>query len=127
MLKIKIAAIGKLNGRALTELSGEYVKRLSRYCTLEIIELRDESISARASWAEIQKHLSIEAGLVIERLRQDAYVIALDMGGKAPDSVEFSKLLNLQTGTCSEIVFVIGGSHGLHQRVLARADYVLSI
>ena len=128
MLKIKIVAIGKIKERALSELICEYAKRLGRYCSLEIIEVADESISARESGAGVIKLMRIEAERVLERLRPGAYyTIALDMGGTAMDSEAFAKNVGALSGAYPQIVFIIGGSHGLHPDVLARSDFVFSM
>jgi len=133
MLKIKVAAVGKLKEKALRDLTGEYIKRLGRYCSLEIIELDDESVPGRESAdpgasAAIAKCLKAESARILGRVAPGAYVIALDMtSGAAPDSIGFAKLINELTGRVPEIVFVVGGSHGLHPDVLARADYALSM
>lgn len=127
MQKVRILAVGGLKERALAELAGEYVKRLGKYCSLEISEVRDESISARESEAGVQKGLLAEAGRLLERLKPESYVIALDMRGKAPGSPELAAIIDSLAGKRAETVFVIGGSHGLHRGVLARADYILSM
>ncbi|MCL2057920.1 MAG: 23S rRNA (pseudouridine(1915)-N(3))-methyltransferase RlmH [Oscillospiraceae bacterium] len=126
-MKIKIVAVGKIKERALSELIAEYVKRLGRYCSLEIVEVADESISARESGPGVMKFLHIEAGRVLERLRAGSYAIALDMGGAVLDSVAFAGKLDALSGHYPEIAFIIGGSHGLHPDVLECADFVLSM
>ena len=127
MLKVKIIAVGKIKERALAETASEYIKRLSKYCSLEITEVADESIPAHESEAVIQRRLSDEARRVLDRIKAGAYVIALDMGGEMPDSVGFSNKLDALSGVHPVIIFIIGGSHGLHTDVLERADYVLSL
>jgi len=127
MQKIRIVAIGKLKEKALAELAGEYIKRLGRYCTLEIIELQDESVPANESDAGVMKSLHIEAVRIFEKLRPGAYTIALDMRGKAPDSETFAGMLQSLANTHPEIEIIIGGSHGLHHEVLARAGYIMSM
>jgi 23S rRNA (pseudouridine1915-N3)-methyltransferase len=127
MLKIKVLAVGKLKERALCDLVGEYIKRLGRYCAPEVTELRDESIPADSGGMEILRRLSVESGRISGMLKQDSYVIALDIKGDAPDSEKFAENLRSLADRCPEIVFVIGGSHGLHPDMLKRADYVLSM
>ena len=127
MLKINVVAVGRIKEQALSALIGEYVKRLGRYCAFRIIEVPDESIPARESSATVMKRLSDEAGRVLGRLRADAYVIALDIGGKSPGSIELAQMINALAGRFSEIFIVIGGSHGLHPDVLSRSDYILSM
>lgn len=127
MLKIKIIATGKIKEPALGAMIGEYVKRLGKYCTLGIIEVHDESIPAKEGQAVIEKRIHAEAVRILERLKPDSYVIALDVGGDAPDSNAFAQKLGGLTGRYVETAFIIGGSHGLHESVLARADYVMSM
>ena len=128
MLKIKIITVGKLKERALRELAGEYVKRLGRYCSLEIAEVAEEDIPAGESEAGIAHSLKNEAERLLGRIgKADAHVIALDMRGEAPDSVALSRKIVALAGTRPEIAFIIGGSCGLHPDVLKRADMALSI
>ena len=127
MYRIKIVAVGKIKERALSELTGEYLKRLGRYCAVEIIEIANESVSARASDADIRNHQLAEADRILGRLRAGEYIIALDMSGQALSSTGFAKKLeSLAAGPYSCVVFVIGGSYGLHPDVLARADFIWS-
>ena len=127
MQKYRVIAVGKLKEKALIALVGEYVKRLGRYCTLDIIELADESIPAGESEAGVRKSLHIEAGRIFEKLRAGTYTIALDMSGKAPDSAGFAEMLQSLAIRGLEIEIIIGGSHGLHPEVLERADYIMSM
>jgi 23S rRNA (pseudouridine1915-N3)-methyltransferase len=127
MLKIKIIAVGKIKEPALSELIAEYVKRLGKYCAIDIIEVPDESVSARESEAVITRRRLNEAERILERLRAGAYVIALDIRGESPDSLELSKKIETLTGQYQEIIFIIGGSHGLHRDVLTRSKYILSM
>ena len=127
MQKIKIIAVGKLREQALTQLTGEYIKRLGKFCSIEVIEVADESGPARENGPEIQRRLLVEATRILDRLKSGAYIIALDMAGNAPDSVELSKKIGSLAGLYSEVVYIIGGSHGLHGDVLKRSDYILSL
>ena len=120
-------AIGKIKERALSELNGEYIKRLGKYCALEIVELAEENITARESEGGIKRGLLAEAARIIDKLRPGAYTVALDMGGDAPDSAGVAGMLRTVAIRHPEIIFIIGGSHGLHPDVLAKADYVLSM
>ena len=94
---------------------------------LEIQEVQDEKTPDAAS--ENQENLirSKEGERIMKYLRDDAYVITLEIGGKMLDSLEFSKKIeNLGIQGKSHIIFVIGGSIGLGQQVLSRSDYALS-
>jgi len=127
MLRITVVAVGKIKSRALTELIGEYVVRLSKFCALTIIETPDEQISARDGEAEIIRRTLAEAGGILGRLRDGAYIVALDMNGDAPDSLRMAKKLADASIRYPEIIFIVGGSHGLHPVVTKRADYILSM
>ena len=105
----------------------EYVKRLSRYCKLEIIEVPDEKTDENASAAEENMVKAKEGERILKNIKDTSYVIALAIGGKQLDSVELSeKIEKLGVQGVSHITFVIGGSLGLDERILQRADYKLS-
>ena len=105
----------------------EYVKRLSRYCKLEIVELPDEKTPDNASDTVNDMIKKTEADKILKNIKDDAYVITLEILGKMLDSVEMSKKLDrLAIEGAGEIIFVIGGSLGLHESVSRRADYKLS-
>ena len=127
MHKVKIIAVGRIKERALSMLIDEYTKRLGRYCAIEIIEIANESISARESDAGIIKHQLAEAERIMGRIRAGSYVTALDMSGQSVNSIEFSQKLNTNTGKYVESIFIIGGSHGLHPDVLTHVNYTWSI
>ena len=127
MLKIKIIAVGKIKETALTQVINEYIKRLGKYCALEIIEVRDESIAANNSESDIVKFTRMEADRLIAHIKPGVYTIALDSKGDAPDSVVFAHKLESLTARLPEIHFIIGGSHGLHFTALRGADYIMSM
>ena len=90
-MKITCIAVGKIKEKYYTEAVKEYAKRLSRYCKLELIELPDEKTPDGASQAEEAAILEREGERILKALKEDAYVIALAIEGKALDSVEFSR------------------------------------
>ena len=112
-MKITCVAVGKIKEMYFSEAVKEYAKRLSRYCKLEIVELPDEKTPDGASAAEEAAILEREGERILKAVREDAYVIALAIKGKALDSVEFSRRLERLGGEGkSHIVFVIGGFFG---------------
>ena len=126
-MKITVIAVGKLKEKYFTLAIEEYAKRLTRYCKLEIIELQDEKTPDNSSDASNIQIKAKEGDRILASIKDDAYVIALAINGKMLDSVEFSgKIESLGVNGTSHIVFVIGGSLGLCNRVLNRADYELS-
>ncbi len=126
-MKITILAVGKIKERFYREAVEEFVKRLGRYCKLEIIEVADEKTPDGASEMEERQILEKEGIRLTKHLRDDAWVCALAINGKRLDSVSFSnKIEQLGISGVSHIQFVIGGSLGLSESVLERADYKLS-
>ena len=113
-MKIKIYAIGKIKDFYKLGVD-EYVKRLSSYCKIEIVELKDESISEKPS--------EIEGKRVVSLLKDNEYLIGLDLNKKEMDSVEFSGYLsNKLEQSGSNISFVIGGSYGLSEELKSRIN-----
>lgn len=126
-MKITILAVGKIKESFYRDAVAEYQKRLSRYVKLEIIETADEKSPEEASAQQKKRILELEGTRLLRQIRPDAYVIALAIEGRMYDSVELSEKIRLAgvIGT-SHMVFVIGGSLGLADTVLQRADQKLS-
>ncbi len=126
-MNITIVCIGKLKERYWTEAVQEYDKRLSKYCTIAINELREEKSPDNPSEAEEAAVKEAEGKSILKQIKKDAYVIALEIQGKEMTSEALSeKIHNLGISGKSDVVFVIGGSLGLSDEVLTRADFRLS-
>lgn len=126
-MKITIVTVGKIKEKYLRDAVDEYTKRLSKYCRLEIIQVADEKTPENASETVENQIRQKEGERILKYLKEDAYVITLEIGGKMLDSVEFSKKIeNLGIQGKSHLIFVIGGSIGLGQEVLKHSDYGLS-
>lgn len=126
-MKITILAVGRIKEKYLRDGIAEYVKRLGRYCRLEIAEVADERTPDGASEAVEEQIRRTEGERLLHMIRETDYVIALAIDGKMLDSLELSaKLESLGVQGESSLVFVIGGSLGLSDEVLRRADYRLS-
>ena len=126
-MKITIIAVGKIKESYFREAVNEYVKRLGRYCRLEIVECVDEKTPDTASAHMEEQIREKEADRILKQLKEDTYVIALALDGKKLDSVMLSDKINqLGIDGKSHIQFVIGGSLGLHSSILKRANYSLS-
>lgn len=126
-MKITIACVGKIKEAFYRDAIAEYGKRLSRYCRLEILEVADEKTpedAAAAVWEQIKEK---EAGRLLEKIRADAFVCTLEITGKRFSSEKFAEWIK-ESGVRGEnhIVFVIGGSLGLHEKIRKRADMALS-
>lgn len=126
-MKIKIYAIGKIKDFYKSGCD-EYVKRLSNYCKIEIIEVKDEAISDRPSELEIIKAKNVEGDRVIKLLKPNEYLIGLDLNKKEMDSEGFSHyLISKLEQNGSSISFVIGGSYGLSDALKNRVNDSFSI
>ena len=126
-MSITIITVGKIKEKFYRDALDEYRKRLSKYCKLDIVEVADEKTVENASLVVEDKIKEKEGERILKYVREDMYLIALAINGKKYDSVSFSKkieLLGVQGK--SNIGFVIGGSLGLHEDVLKRADEQLS-
>ena len=121
-MKIKIYAIGKIKDFYKLGVD-EYIKRLSPYCKVEIVEVKDESISDKPNLKEIKKAIDIEGSRVLSLLKDNEYLISLDLNKKELDSIEFSKFIKNKLETNgANISFVIGGSYGLSDELKARVN-----
>ncbi len=126
-MRITVVCVGKIKEKYFTMGIDEYSKRLSRYCKLEIIQVPDEKTPDNASEAEELMIKKKEGERILKNIKDNAYVIALAIEGKMLTSEELAdKIDKLGVGGDSHIVFVIGGSLGLDDEVLKRADFKLS-
>ena len=123
-----ILCVGKMKDRAYRELADEYLKRLGRYGRYEETEIPDLPEPAGNSPALEEQVKTREGEALLAKIRPGDRVIALTIEGKQRSSEELAKHLEeLRTGGASRVVFVIGGSLGLGQNVLARADEEMSM
>lgn len=126
-MKITVICVGKIKEKFYRDALGEYQKRLSRYCNLNIIEVADEKTPDNASKLVVNQIKEKEGERILKYIKDTDYVCALAIEGKQLDSEAFAKHINnLGIGGKSHIIFVIGGSLGLDQRILQRSDYQLS-
>ena len=126
-MEIRIITVGKIKEKYLNDGIAEYAKRLSRYCKLNFIQVPDEKTPDKASDGMNRQIKETEGNRLLSHIREQDYVIALAIEGKMLDSVELSDLIaKLGVQGKSSIAFVIGGSLGLPDAVLKRADYKLS-
>lgn len=126
-MRITIVCVGKVKERFYRDAVEEYQKRLSRYCKLEIIEVADEKTPEGAGALMEEQIKEKEARRISEKLREDAFVCALEIGGKKLSSEGLADWVEkLAVNGTSHITFVIGGSLGLHESVISRADMSLS-
>ena len=111
---IKILCVGKIKEEYLNELINDYLKRISKYHKIEIIELKDNPIYEK------------EIEIILKNINPNDYNIALDIKGKALSSIEFAKKLDKIFTINSNITFIIGGSLGLNEEILSLVNERLS-
>ena len=126
-MKITVLCVGKIKEKFFADAIKEYSKRLSRYCKLEIVEVADEKTPDGASDLVVSQIKDKEAERMEKYLPDSAYVIALAIEGKKLTSEKLAeKIDTLGITRTSHLVFLIGGSLGMSDRLLKRADYLLS-
>ena len=121
-----ILCVGKLRESWQREGCAEYLKRLSRYGKYEIVQVDDLREPDNASPAQIRQIIDREGQALLSRVRPNDRVVALCIQAKAPDSPGLAALTRRWSADGRRTVFVIGGSNGLSEAVLARADERLS-
>ncbi|WP_270583183.1 23S rRNA (pseudouridine(1915)-N(3))-methyltransferase RlmH [Bacillus smithii] len=126
-MNISIVTVGKLKEKYLKQGIEEYLKRLSAYAKVEIIEVADEKAPETLSESEMEHVKQKEGERILAKLQPDTHVIALAIEGKMYTSEQFSAHIDqLATYGKSKIAFIIGGSLGLSSQVLKRADETIS-
>lgn len=122
-MNITIVSVGKLKEKYLKMGIDEYVKRLGGYAKMDLIEVPDEKAPEQLSEAEMEIVKKKEGERILSKISPDTYVIALAINGKMKTSEQMAAdLESLMTYGKSKIAFVIGGSLGLHDDVIKRAD-----
>lgn len=126
-MEIIIVCVGKLKEKYWTDAIAEYSKRLSRFCSLRIEELKEEKLAENASAADEEFVKEAEGKRILEKIPAGAYVIPLDVRGKELSSEALAaRMEDLALMGKSKVVFIIGGSLGLSPAVLQRGDFRLS-
>ena len=127
MLHINIICIGKIKETFFKDSIDEYSKRLSKYCSLNIVELPDEKIPTNPSDKEISIIKDKEGQNILNNLKKDSYVICMDLKGKQYTYEDFSKKIeNISINNNSSITFIIGGSLGISNNVLNVSNELIS-
>ena len=127
MINIQIISVGKLKEKSLKTLTDEYIKRISKYAKLEIIELADEKIDGVSSFNEKENIKKIECDRIIKKINPKSFVFCLDLKGKTYTSEKLSeKIESIATYNTSSITFVIGGSLGLNDEIRNLSNELIS-
>lgn len=127
MLKIDLIVLGKIKEKYLNEAIDEYKKRISRFASLNIIELKDRDKPDKLSDAELDKIIDEESEEILTKIDEDSFVITLEIAGKLLTSEEFAEeIKNVSVRGYSKITLIIGGSNGFNKKVSNKADLKLS-
>ena len=128
MIDVTIICVGKLKEKFYQEAAAEYVKRLGGYCRLNIVELSEQKLPRKPTLGEIQGALEKEGDAIRGKIPPGSSVVALAIEGRPRSSEELAEMIAAWTHSASKhLVFVIGGSYGLHPSVKAGAWATLSM
>ena len=116
---MKIITVGKIKEKYYTDAVNEYLKRLSKYTKIDLIEVKDEDF-------DISKTLLKEKESIMKYINDKDYIITLEIEGNELDSVSLSKKIDDTLNNYSNITFIIGGSYGLHEDIKKISNYKLS-
>jgi len=122
--KIRIIVLGKIKENYFKLAISEYLKRLTKFCSVDFLELQDEKVSEFSNNEEIKyrEYLKIE-----KYLNKNSFIISLDEKGENLNSIEFSNLIKKIFFEYKELDFIIGGALGLHQNILNKSNLKLSL
>lgn len=123
-MKFKIVAVGKIKESFYRDAIAEYVKRLSRFATVEIVEVAECFFNGDPNEKQIEKILETEGAAILQKC--EGFVVATDINGRQLTSVELSDVIKVNKQNNSTFTFVIGGSNGLAQEVKDKASLRLS-
>lgn len=126
-MTINIICVGKIKEDYFSKAAAEFEKRLSRFCSLNVIQIPDKSIPDNPSQAECDSVLAKEGEQILKKIGKGDIVVAMCIEGKQLSSEELSQKISDFQMQSSTIDFVIGGSLGLSQEVKNRADFKLSM
>ncbi len=127
MVNITIICVGKIKETYFTDAIKEYSKRLTRYCKLNICEVKDEATPDAPSQTEKEIILQKEGERILNKIPESSYVISMCIEGKTESSEQLSAQIDqLTTAGNSNIVFIIGGSLGLSDKIKKRSNFKLS-
>lgn len=127
-MTIKVICVGKIKENYFKDAINEYIKRLSSYCNISIVEVEDESINKNSSLKEDEKVKNAECSRILSKIGLTDFVVALDLNSKEYTSESWAKHFDsLLTTSRGKLVFVIGGSLGLNEDIKKRANERVSL
>ncbi len=127
MLNIKLVVVGKLKEKFHKEEVNEYLKRLSKYAKINLIEVEEEKIKDNSSLKENEQILLKEGNNILKQIKENEFVFLLDLHGKEISSEEFASKIDQLMSNYSTITFVIGGSLGVSEELRKRSNFKLKL
>ena len=125
-MNVTVVCVGKIKEKFFTDAINEYAKRLSRFCKIDIVEVKDIKIPDGASQKECDAILEKEGELILSKIPKDSYVIPLCIEGKELSSPELAAKISSISMEKSHITFIIGGSLGMSNAVKNTGNFRLS-
>lgn len=123
-MNIKIIAVGKIKEQYLKDAIKEYEKRLMSFCSFSVVEVVAEQINDESL---CEKYKEIEADRIFQNIKQNSYIITLEIKGKSFSSESFAqKIKDISNEGINDVVFIIGGANGLHKKVSDIANLKIS-
>ena len=127
MLSVYLICVGKLKEPFYKDACAEYIKRLSAYCKLTLVEIPEVKLSKAPTLGEITNALAKEGDAIRQKIPPSARVAALCGEGRMRSSEEMARMIPAQGSQDKHLVFLIGGSYGLHPSIKAEASVQLSM
>ena len=128
MVDVTVICVGRLKEKFYVEAAAEYIKRLKGHCKLNVVELTEQKLSKNPSLGEILAAMEKEGDAIRAKIPPNSSVVALAVEGTMRSSEELAQMISTWTHNASKhLVFVIGGSYGLHPSVKAGAWATLSM
>ena len=123
-MNIKIIAVGKIKEQYLKDAIKEYEKRLMSFCSFSVVEVVAEQINDESL---CEKYKEIEADRILQNIKQNSYIMTLEIKGKSFSSEAFAqKIKDISNEGINDVVFIIGGANGLHKKVSDIANLKIS-
>lgn len=127
MLNIKLVVVGKLKEKFHKDEVNEYLKRLSKYAKVSLIEVEEEKIKDNSSLKENEQILNKEGNNILKQIKDNEFIFLLDLHGKEISSEEFASKIDQLMSNYSTITFVIGGSLGVSEELRKRSNFKLKL
>lgn len=126
MVQLTVISVGALSSHFKDSVA-EYEKRLSQFCTVNNVNIKECRIADEDDKTQVANALSLEGEKILAKIPQGAYKIALCVEGSAPDSVKLAEIIGRASDERGKICLIIGSSHGLCDKVKNACDYRLSV